>query len=124
MKERQATGIASELRAAAYLTERGFWVFHALSGTYPFDLIAYRDGKFLRVEVKSCVVIGAERLVIPPRRNQDYDLLLAVSRKGRVFIDPIYRPGLGWHDSGASFEKLNDAIGPVALARRAVQESA
>ena len=38
--------------AIADLAEQGFMVLTALSEHAPFDLVGYRDGKFIRVQVK------------------------------------------------------------------------
>ncbi len=46
-------GAISELAVAVDLMYRGFEVFRALSPASSCDLIIYRDGKALRVEVKT-----------------------------------------------------------------------
>lgn len=50
---RSNVGAASELRVAADLMLRGFDVFRALSPQCSCDLAILRDGKLLRVEVRS-----------------------------------------------------------------------
>lgn len=47
------TGVAAELEAAAYLTRRGYFVFRQLSNGAPFDLVAFKNGRTYRIEVKS-----------------------------------------------------------------------
>ena len=44
----------SEAKIVTDLTVRDFDIFTQSSGKSPFDLIAHKDGKILRVQVKSC----------------------------------------------------------------------
>ncbi len=46
-------GTLSELIAAADLMERGYFVFRALSSAAPFDLLAVKEGRSVRVEVRT-----------------------------------------------------------------------
>ena len=48
-KEKGDLGVA---KAFADLVSKGYYVFFSNSEHLPFDLVAYRDGKFLRVSVK------------------------------------------------------------------------
>ncbi len=48
-KEKGDLGV---LKAQLDLFEQGFQVLHPLTEHAPFDLVAYRDGKFLRIQVK------------------------------------------------------------------------
>lgn len=50
---RGTIGAISELRAATNLMEMGFHVFRSLSPQSPCDLIAMKDGKMIRVEVRT-----------------------------------------------------------------------
>lgn len=40
------------LKAQADLADQGFKILHPLSEHMPFDLVAYKDGVFIRVQVK------------------------------------------------------------------------
>ncbi len=51
--DRGEIGAMGELRVSADLIARGYYVFRNLSPTGPFDLAAYRNGKLLRIEVRS-----------------------------------------------------------------------
>lgn len=52
MDSRTRLGSLAEAKVIAKLVESGFDVFVQFSGKAPFDLVAYRDGKILRVQVK------------------------------------------------------------------------
>ena len=73
------TGAVSELRACAYLMTLGYYVYRCESPAAPFDLVAYRDGVCLRVEVKS---LSKSKDHLAPGfcapRNLEWDLLLVV----------------------------------------------
>jgi hypothetical protein len=74
-----------EMTVAADLMCRGFFVYRCLSQTGPFDLLAYKDGKMLRVEVRCGVVDkrGQARCAMPiPGR---YDVLAVVLRDSIVY---------------------------------------
>jgi hypothetical protein len=47
------TGTISELRVSVDLFAKGYDVFRALSHNSPCDLVANKDNKFLRIEVRS-----------------------------------------------------------------------
>lgn len=49
-------GAQSELAAAAHLMGLDYKVFRAMSPSSPFDLVAYKDGQCLRVEVKTAKI--------------------------------------------------------------------
>jgi len=83
-----AKGAASELVACAHLMRQGWHVFRCESPNSPFDLVAYREGEFLRVEVKSISRVPLARtrrspdprmgVGIPWPSNDEWDLLIAV----------------------------------------------
>ena len=52
MTQEQREGAAREAVVTADLLRRGFDVFSAACGNPPFDLVAYKSGIMLRVEVK------------------------------------------------------------------------
>jgi hypothetical protein len=85
---RAARGAASELRACAALMDAGFYVFRCEAPNAPFDLVAYRGGKCLRVEVKSITIkTGPEASYAPAigwPRNDEWDLAVLVA-PDRVF---------------------------------------
>ena len=53
MDEKTQSSAISESRVTTELLRDGFSVFSQISGKEPFDIAAYRDGVFLRVQVKS-----------------------------------------------------------------------
>ena len=52
-KTSATTGTISELRAAANLLSKGYDVFRSLSPNCPCDLAILKDGKLLRIEVRT-----------------------------------------------------------------------
>jgi PD-(D/E)XK endonuclease len=73
-------GAASELIACVHLMRQGWHVFRCESPSCPFDLAAYRNGEFVRVEVKSITWTNRARYApaIPWPVNDEWDLLIAV----------------------------------------------
>lgn len=98
---RRIRGAASELRACAALMDQGYHVFRCEAPTAPFDLVAYRDGICLRVEVKT----GSTHPDRPNSptftwpRNDEWDLLVIVSHHAVLqFPAP------------ATYEEVRDAV--------------
>lgn len=80
-----AMGAMSELRIAIDLTLRGYEVFRALEPSATCDLIALKDGKCLRVQVKTATTYtyaaGGVKLVCSRGASGQYDLLAMVHRE-------------------------------------------
>jgi len=53
MDDKTYIGSLGEARVIAELTRQRFHVFNQATGKAPFDLVAYKEGKLLRVSVKS-----------------------------------------------------------------------
>jgi hypothetical protein len=100
-------GAASELIACAYLMRQGWHAFRCESPASPFDLVAYRDGEFLRVEVKSISRARRARTHLDPDpidganipwpSNDEWDLLVAVDPDGCDCVEITthdYREGI------------------------------
>lgn len=85
-----ARGAASELIASAHLMELGYHVFRSLSASCPCDLIAYKGGELLRVEVKSASIMAGKTYnpSFPRPSNDEWDLLVVVSDDRRVVVLP------------------------------------
>jgi PD-(D/E)XK endonuclease len=83
-------GAASELRACASLLEAGYHVFRSLSPACPFDLVAQKDGKFLRVEVKSLGFNPHGFATFAAPRNREWDLLMVVGEAEIFQFTPAY----------------------------------
>lgn len=73
-----AVGAMSEILVAVDLFKRGYYVFRALASTGPFDLIAYRDGACLRVEVKTGQRTSGGEVHAPPHAHAEHDTLAIV----------------------------------------------
>jgi hypothetical protein len=80
-----AIGARSELVACAELMRLGFHVYRCESPTAPFDLVAYRDGRCLRVEVKSVTLKNQHPQFSWPK-NAEWDLLVVVGDQADVFL--------------------------------------
>jgi Holliday junction resolvase-like predicted endonuclease len=52
MDDKTWLGALAEAKVAAALIEQGFEVFTSTTGKAPFDLIAVKEGRLLRVEAK------------------------------------------------------------------------
>lgn len=97
---RAAAGAASEMVACSELMRLGFYVYRCESPHAPFDLVAYRNGQCLRVEVKTITFPEREAPNFKPPVNDEWDLLVVVGRKSDVFI----------FESGTSATDARDAI--------------
>lgn len=95
-KTTQARGAISELRACADLMAAGYYVYRCESSAAPFDLVAYKDGQILRVEVKSVSWNldrrDEERVVaLHPNftwpKNTEWDLLAVVGDDQVFYFD-------------------------------------
>jgi hypothetical protein len=52
MDDKTWLGALAEVRVCAELVAERWEVFTSVTGKAPFDLVAYKDGRVLRVEVK------------------------------------------------------------------------
>lgn len=83
-------GASSELRASCFLLERGYNVFRSVSQSCPFDLVAEKDGRLLKVEVTT----GQKSLgnVVIHNKKQEiksWDILIVVmAGTGEVICEP------------------------------------
>lgn len=83
------SGAYSELLAAASLLRHSYYVFRNMGPHGPCDLIALKEGKCLRVEVKT-ETPGSKQV---PRHNGydfgiDYDVMAVVGHDGDVSFYP------------------------------------
>lgn len=78
-----AKGAASELIACAHFLKQGYYVYRSEGQHAPFDLVVYKGGALLRVEVKSVSIqvnasTGARSCTFARPKNEEYDLLAVV----------------------------------------------
>jgi hypothetical protein len=96
---RSGKGAASELIASVHLLRQGYHVYRSMAGTAPFDLVAYRDGVLLRVEVKSATMKPGNDRYAPCftwPANEDWDLLLvADDETGKCVEITSHNPSVG-----------------------------
>jgi len=88
-----AVGATSELIACAELMRLGYFVYRCESPSAPFDLVAYRDGRCLRVEVKTISMTKYAPSYTHPV-NDEWDLLAVVGQGADVFLFEAGTPGL------------------------------
>ena len=83
------SGAYSELTAAADLLRQNYYVFRNMGPNGPCDLVALKDGKCLRVEVKTETPCSNQ---IPKHKGyelgQDYDVMAVVGFDGGVTFYP------------------------------------
>lgn len=78
-------GAAAEMLACCDLLQKGYEVYRSVNGGAPCDLVALKDGKFQRVEVKLCDVTAAGRPVCDLRSKVgQFDMLVVVTLDGRI----------------------------------------
>lgn len=96
------TGAIGELQVAVDLLRLGYQVFRAMSPSCPCDLVVMKNGKAVRVEVKTLPVSPtkpapsseqlAARMVDKARKKGDgFDLFAGITRDGKTII---YQPAL------------------------------
>lgn len=86
---RSDKGAVSELVVCTELARAGYHVYRAESPSAPFDLVAYRDGQCLRVEVKGIGQQAKEKFApsFSWPRNSLWDLLAVVGQDRVFFFD-------------------------------------
>jgi PD-(D/E)XK nuclease superfamily protein len=73
---RTATGAASELQVAADLLNKGFEVFNAFDPHASCDLIAMKEGRFLRIQVRTGQLLKNGK--VSAGRHGEHDVLAIV----------------------------------------------
>jgi len=79
-------GAVGELKTVVDLMSRGFEVFRAVSPAASCDLIALKEGKSVRVEVRTGRR-GRDRVLCNRRGN--YDILAVVLPDGNIHYEPL-----------------------------------
>ncbi len=67
-------GTISELRVETDLLERGYHVFRSESSGCPCDIVAIKDGKCIKIEVRTLQRKGEDKGVIPPHHLIEHEL--------------------------------------------------
>jgi hypothetical protein len=81
------TGAISELEVSADLLKKGYEVFRAVSPSCSCDLIAHKNGKLLKIEVRTGSINVVTKTKLVNRSNFRADILAAVYSSG-VEYDP------------------------------------
>ena len=88
MKQRNV-GVFSELTVAMDLIKRGYDVFMSMHPNSPFDMVAHKDGKLLRVEAKTARRTQTGTLTNLCDNKGKYDVLaLSILSEGVVIYYP------------------------------------
>jgi Holliday junction resolvase-like predicted endonuclease len=90
-------GAVAEARVCAELVAQRWDVFTSLTGKAPFDLVAYKEGEIVRVEVKGCRTMkqsgGYEVQLRSVRPNRTTNRIRHVSAAAcdviAVYLEPI-----------------------------------
>jgi len=84
-----AVGALNELRASVDLMLRGWEVFRALSPSSPCDMVAFRNGTLLRVEVTTGYITpGTGKLAYSKHIKDKRDILAVVLHNGSISYFP------------------------------------
>jgi len=78
-------GAISELRVCAFLLSRGYEVFRSVSPSCSCDLAILKDGKLLRIEVRSGYRQENGRIITSRKHIAD---VLAIAIKDEVIFEP------------------------------------
>jgi hypothetical protein len=97
MDDKTWLGALAEARVCAELVAQRWEVFTSLTGKAPFDLVAYKDGQILRVEVKGCRAVkrsgGYEVQLRSVRPNRTVNRIRHMSASAcdviAVYLEPI-----------------------------------
>jgi hypothetical protein len=106
-------GAASELMVSVDLIGRGFQVFRNVSAI-GIDLIAYRAGVFLRVEVSTAPISWDGAIRCPDKRTRVYDILALVVPSLKE-ISYRLRPAIEGPTETQTKEALREALGLLNL---------
>lgn len=89
-------GATNELIASAELMRLGYFVYRCESPSAPFDLVAYRDGRCFRVEVKTITISPLDKFAptFTSPVNDEWDLLAIVGQEADVFLFAAGTPRL------------------------------
>lgn len=82
------TGAIHEFKVAIDLMEKGYEVFRALSPACSCDLAILKNGKLLKIEVKTTYRLRSGKIVYPKIKNPKYDILVLVIRPNEIIYLP------------------------------------
>jgi hypothetical protein len=86
MRDCATKGAIQEYKIAVMLMEKGYQVYKALSPSSNPDLMAYKDGRFIKLEVRTGKQYKDMTYV---SGDGDYDILVIVTDKGITFIPEL-----------------------------------
>ena len=80
------TGAIYELAVCAWFLQNGYYVFRSVSQSAPFDLVVYRDGELIRVEVTSGVIGKNGNVSWEKHIPENYDIAAVIVPPNDLFI--------------------------------------
>lgn len=85
-------GKINEFIVAIDLLKRGYEVYSAFEDTHPFDILALKDDKLLKIEVKTANILPSGLKIYAMKKNQEekHDILALVDNLQNI----EYRPEL------------------------------
>lgn len=83
-------GGIGELTVCANLLRSGFAVFRAVADHEDCDVVAIKDGKVYRVEVKTCRRLASGKIVMPQADPARFDVLAAIDHFGCISYLPPF----------------------------------
>ena len=78
MGNNQISGNISEYRTVVDLMRKGYYVYIQATQCSPFDLITEKDGKLLKIEVRTGRYGGNGNVYHNPTSKHQYDILATV----------------------------------------------
>ena len=66
-------GTISELRVEVDLLSRGYYVFRSESAGCPCDIIAMKEGRCFKIEIRTLKDKGQDKGIIPPHKIQEHE---------------------------------------------------
>ena len=85
--DRSNIGARSELLVCADLLDKGYSVFRSVSPACNFDLVAWKDRRLWKVEVKTAKLLPSGKIAVSKHPHNEHDVLVLV-----VNGKPIYSP--------------------------------
>jgi hypothetical protein len=87
-----SVGAMSELRICADLLRLGYYVFRSVGPNSPYDVIAVKHGKLLKIEIRTGILGASDKPYFNKRTNHSHDLCdvfgVYVEENDSIFYDP------------------------------------
>ena len=77
-----------EMLVCVDLLRRNFFVYRSVTQSAPFDLMAFKDGKYYSVEVTTGNYTASGGFYRPVKDASKFDVLAIVMHDGKIFYEP------------------------------------